>query len=82
MSNKNKNNLQKQWQLINQMLQRNNKQQTAIHKLVKNNDKTLTDCQDICNELNSYFTNIGPKMASKISANLLNNSDCPLLYLR
>ena len=42
-------------------------------------DETLTDCQDtgICNELNSYFINIGPKMASKIPSNFLNNNDPP-----
>ena len=72
MINENKNNLQKQWQLINQILQRNNKQKKAIHKLVT---KTLTDCQDICNELNNYFINVGPKMASKILSNFLDNND-------
>ena len=65
MINENKNNLQKQWQLINQILQRNNKQKKAIHKLVTKSDETLTDCQDICNELNSYFINIGPKWHQK-----------------
>ena len=75
MINENKNNLQKQWQLINQIVQRNNKQKKAIHKLVTENVETLTDCQDICNELNNYFINIGPKMASKIPSNFLNNHD-------
>ena len=75
MINENKNNLQKQWQLINQILQRNNKQKKAIHKLVTGNDETLTDCQDICNELNNYFINIGPKMVSKIPSNFLNDND-------
>ena len=56
-------------------MQRNNKQKKAIHKLVTENDETLTDCQDICNELNNYFINIGPKMASKIPSNFLNNND-------
>ena len=77
MINENKNDLQKQWQLINQILQRNNKQKKAIHKLVTEKDETLTDCQDICNELNNYFINIGPKMASNIPSNFLNNNDPP-----
>ena len=40
-------------------------------------DETLTACQDICNELNNYFINIGPKTASKIFSNFLNNDDPP-----
>lgn len=70
----NKKNMSKHWQLINQILQRNNKQKQSINKLVTENNVTLTDCKDICDELNNYFTNIGPNMASKLTTNDFDNS--------
>ena len=30
-------------------------------------DTILTDCKDICNELNKFFVNVGPNLVSKIS---------------
>lgn len=69
----NKKNLSKQWQLINQILQRNYKHKQPINKLINENDEILTNCEDICDELNRYFTNVGPKMASKIPITLCNS---------
>ena len=62
----NKNNLSKQWQLINQILEKNNKHKASITKLINEKNESLTSNLEICNNLNSYFINIGPKMASKI----------------
>ena len=62
----NKKDLSKQWQLINQVLHRNNKHKPTIEKLLTENNEFVTNDKEIGNELNSFFTSIGPKMASKI----------------
>ena len=62
----NKNDLSKQWRLINQILERNNKHKASITKLINEKNESLTSNVEISNNLNSYFINIGPKMASKI----------------
>ena len=62
-------NISKQWKPINLVLQRYRKQTSTIDKLVTNDDTILTDCKDICNELNDFFVNVGPNLASKISKN-------------
>ena len=61
-----KNDLSKQWRLINQILEKNNKHQASTTKLINEKNESLTSNVGICNNLNSYFINIGPKMASKI----------------
>ena len=70
----NERNFSKQWQLINQILQRNGKQKHSISKLVTDKNSLLTEEKDICDELNSFFVNIGPNMASKINTNNTSNS--------
>ena len=65
----NKQNFSKQWQLINQILQRNGKQKHSIRKLITDENALLTDEKEICDELNSFFVNIGPNMVSEISTN-------------
>ena len=62
----NKNDLSKQWRLINQILERKNKHKASITKLINEKNESLTSNVEISNNLNSYFINIGPKMASKI----------------
>ena len=62
----NKNDPPKQWRLINQILERNNKHKASITKLINEKNESLTSNVEICNNLNSYFINISPKMASKI----------------
>ena len=64
----NKKNLSKQWKLINEILQRNRNQKDPINKLVIDNNVILTECKDICNNLNDFFVKIGPTMASKITS--------------
>ena len=51
----NKKNLSKQWKLIHEILQRNRNQKDPINKLVIHNNVILTECKDICNELNDFF---------------------------
>ena len=62
----NKNDLSKQWRLINQILETSNKQKASITKLINEKYESLTSNVEICYNLNSYFINIGSKMASKI----------------
>ena len=62
----NKNDLSKQWKLINQILERNNKQKATITKLINEKNESLINNVEICNELNSYFAEISLRMASKI----------------
>jgi len=66
MLNTNKKDLSKQWNLINEILQKNYKPKHSFNKLVTDNDKTLINTEDICNELNKFFINIGSKMATTI----------------
>ena len=66
MIEKNKKDPSKQWNLINEILQRGGKNKPPLNKLVTEKNKILTDHEDISNELNNFFTNIGPNMASKI----------------
>ena len=66
MIEKNKKDLSEQWKLINEILQRGGKNKPPLNKLVTEKNEILTDREDISNELNNFFTNIGPNMASKI----------------
>ena len=59
-------NLSKKWRLINQILETSNKHKVSITKLINEKNESPTTNVEICNNLNSYFINIGPKMASKI----------------
>ena len=69
MIKRNKKNISKQRELINLVLLRNRKQTPTINKLVTDDDTIPTHCKDICNELNYFFVNVGPNLASKISNN-------------
>jgi len=44
--------------MINQILQKNYKPKHSSNKLVTDNDETLINTEDICNELNNFFINI------------------------
>ncbi|XP_077987452.1 uncharacterized protein LOC144442054 [Glandiceps talaboti] len=61
----------KTWQIIKEIL---NKTPTKLppDKIITNNpDNTcLTDCTDIADEFNKYFTSIGPNLAAKITHNI------------
>ena len=52
--------------MINDVLQNNTNRAQKINKLVTEDDVAITDCSGICDQLNNFFINIGPKMASKI----------------
>ena len=52
----NKKNLSKQWQLINQILQRGHRVKKPLTKLITEKNETLTDNEDISNELNNFFS--------------------------
>ena len=62
----NKKNLSKQWQLINQILQRGHRAKKPLTKLITEKNETLADNEDISNELNNFFSTIGSNMAFKI----------------
>ena len=47
-------------------MQRSGKNKPPLNKLVTEKNEILTDHEDIAKELNNFFTNIGPNMASKI----------------
>ena len=63
-----KGNSGKTWNVINEILNRNNGSM-APNKLVLGNNggRVITDCTNIANEFCKYFSEIGPNLASKIS---------------
>ena len=64
--NKHKNNLSKQWKLINEIISHKKYQRQIINVISDINNKKSTDTQAISNLLNNYFTNIRPSMDAKI----------------
>ena len=52
--------------LINQILLRSRRVKKPFNKLITGKNETLIDNKDISNELNNFFSSIGPNMASKI----------------
>ena len=54
--------MKKQWAVINELLERNIKQQHSISKLVN----TFVTASKICIILNDYFVNVGPNLSAKI----------------
>ena len=64
--NKHKNNLSKQWKLINEIISHKKYQRQIINVISDINNEKITDTQAISNLLNNYFTNIGPSMDAKI----------------
>ena len=57
--------MKKQWAVMNELLERNIKQQHSISKLLdKNNNFVPTS--EIYNVLNDYFVNVGLNLSSKI----------------
>ena len=64
--NKHKNNLSKQWKLINEIISHKKYQRQIINVISDINNEKITDTQAISNLLHNYFTNIGPSMDAKI----------------
>ena len=68
----NKNNLKKTWNIINELTSR--KQYNSHVSELKVNGSSITNPQELSNEFNDYFVNIGPKLADKITCNQNTNS--------
>ena len=62
----NRKNTSKQWEIINKILKRKAITKESVKKLITDDDKILTESEDIRNEFNNFFANIGSKMASTI----------------
>ena len=63
-------NLNETWKVINNIINRN-KPHNKLNS-IKSNTKEITDPEEIAHTFNSFFTNVGPELASKI--NKSNNS--------
>jgi len=59
-----KTNIKHTWSLIKTVLNNNNK--TDLFDSIKVNNKTVNDKQQIANEFNKYFVNIGPNLAQSL----------------
>ena len=55
------------WKVINEITSRKKKVQTFMKKLKLPDGRIIIDPTMIVNELNSFFVNVGPNLASKIS---------------
>ena len=66
----NRKNIFKQWEIINETLKRKAITKESEKKLITDDGKILTKSEEICNEFNIFFANIGPKRASKIPKTL------------
>ena len=69
-------NIKSNWKIINELLHKNKKHQEIKNSFISNN-KELTNKQDIANNFNSFFANIGTELASKIQ----NSNHTPLSFL-
>ena len=71
-----KNNLKATWKLIGSIIKRKTKGQIHPTKITINN-KIYTAKQDIVNQLNQYFVNVGPNLANSITTSSLQ----PISYI-
>ena len=60
-----KSNLKATWKLIGTLIKRKTKSQTTPQKIARNN-KIYTSTEDIADQFNKHFINVGPNLASKI----------------
>ena len=65
------------WKLIGTIVNRKKKNNITIPKLIYNN-KCFTNRNDICNKLNEYSINVGPKLACQLPS--ISNAD-PTKYI-
>jgi len=72
-----KNNMKSTWKLIGTIIHCKTKGQSDPTKIIVNNQIYTTN-SDIANQLNQYFVNVGPTIASSIR----NNDDDPLKYIK
>ena len=71
-----KSNLKATWKLIGTLIKRKTKTQTTPQKIVRNN-KIYTSTEDIADQFNKHFSNVGPNLASKIDK----SNDNPTQYI-
>ena len=62
----NVNNLNGLWETVNEITGKNNKEDPTVFY---DNDREFKEPSDISNAFNTYFTNIGPKLASSMASN-------------
>ena len=60
-----KNNIKATWKIIGNLIKRKTKGQTTPQRIVRNN-KTYTGNDDIADQFNKHFVNVGPSLVSKI----------------
>ena len=61
-----KHDIKNTWKTISDILCKSSKKNNPI-KEIRINDRLCTNIKDICNGFNSFFVNIGPKLASDIN---------------
>lgn len=71
-----KSNLKATWKLMGTLIKRKTKSQTTPQKIVRNN-KIYTSTEDIADQFNKHFINVGPNLASKIDK----SNDNPTQYI-
>ena len=71
-----KSNLKATWKLIGTLIKRKTKSQTTPQKIARNN-KIYTSTEDIADQFNKHFINVGPNLASKIDK----SNDNPTQYI-
>ena len=73
----NKGNMKTIWKMITLLINRKKKNSPAISKIVYNN-KCYTSKLDICNQLNTYFVNVGPSLSAQLPNRINSN---PIRYI-
>ena len=71
-----KGNLKATWKLIGTLIKKKAKGQTIPLRIVRNN-KTYTNNDDIADQFNKHFINVGPHLASRIA----NSNEHPTQYI-
>jgi hypothetical protein len=61
-----KDDLRQTWSLIREVTSSNKNQKDTLPDWFRVNNKIITDSQDIANQFNQYFAEVGPKLAEKI----------------
>ena len=74
-----KSNLKSTWKLIGTLIKRKTKSQTTPLRIARNNKiPVYTNNEDIADQFNKHFINVGPNLASKIDTS---NENRTAIYL-
>ena len=60
-----KSDIKKTWQTTSDIICKSNKKRKTLDKIIVDS-KMITNKEEICNEFNAFFANIGPKLATQI----------------